>query len=749
MSDLLQQHQLPQSQLDKELKQNEQEQNAMWDSVALAALTEEDNDDQTTRNRAKDSEHNENDQGDNGIVLATSSDVGSVPSNSNDIQDMNNSSNSSKMDAFANLTDAEARELEVRQVREIQYLQQRCHEGGRLLAATREENATLHRQIKESDEYATKAAEMVQTSFTRLAEAMEANEAVRKENEVLRVKDDEWRQRDRDLKARIDVLNKKLNEVRKSADLQKLHRKEEDESAKLERARKQEAGFAAIARAESARLERERVAKERQQVAGFAAVDYAARSAQFGQPSTQVGSAVNAAYGGGQQAHSQPHMSYQSQQPQQHNRTSGMHHNQHQAQFQNHHSQQPQPPPNAVRAAGLMSTPSGMVYNQRAAHHQAQAQLQMSTHTNGSMMSVNTAASGSGSQLRTGYNPYAGYNAASPQRSPTGIEGNSGQSPYSPSHGSVGSSNNSNNNASSGNSNVVGDSYSSTMRTGHNTIFNNPYRAALLAANGITPDKLPPPLSPDDQWKADVELLQKIIVEGVHVGTSDPGTMKAHVGNMLRQLNPLRFPDRAVVKQFLAKALREGIVLESGEGGTKALHLPSDFAGVTNRYPTIAQASEAFAILSGQDRSSFANRTGKKIVHEEAPERRYMGKMMTDKEREENDAYLDQFRKKKKNQTSVTSDEMAGAGFASISALNSYGGPMAPSNGTTNNNSFSGSGLLAGFGGAGGESSFAGFASIHSQPLSSSPAGAAVTLTASNSSDNGGADYGFSRLSVT
>lgn len=639
-------------------------------------------------------------------------------------------------------------------MREIQYLQQRCHEGGRLLAATREENATLLRQIKESDEYATKAAEMVQTSFTRLAEAMEANEAVRKENEVLRVKDDEWRQRDRDLKARIDVLNKKLNEVRKSADLQKLHRKEEDETAKLERARKQEAGFAAIARAENARLERERVAKERQQAAGFGAINYAAQSAQFDQPSTQVGSAVNAsAYGGGQETHStlsQPHMSYQPQQPQQYNRTTGMHHNHHQAQFQNRHTQQSQLPPNAVRAAGLMSNPSGMVYNQRAAHHQAQAQRQMSAHTNGSMMSVNTGASGSDSQHRTGYNPYAGYNAASPQRSPTGIEGNSGQSPYSPSHGSVGSSsnnNNNNNNASSVNSNVVGDSYSSTMGTGHNTIFNNPYRAALLAANGITPDKLPPPLSPDDQWKADVELLQKIIVEGVHVGTSDPGTMKAHVGNMLRQLNPLRFPDRAVVKQFLAKALREGIVLESGEGGTKALHLPSDFAGVTNRYPTIAQASEAFAILSGQDRSSDTNRTDKKPVHEEAPERRYMGKMMTDKEREENDAYLDQFRKKK-NQSSVTSDEMAGAGFASISALNSHGGPMATSSGTANSNSFSGSGLLAGFG-AGGESSFAGFASIHPQPLSSSSAGATVTLTASNSSDNGGADYGFSRLSVT
>ena len=97
MSDLLQQQQLPQSQLDNETKQNEEEQNAMWDSVALAALTEEDD---TTRNRVKDYEHNENDQGDNGHVLATSSDIGSVQLNSNGIQDMNNSSNSGKSDAF-------------------------------------------------------------------------------------------------------------------------------------------------------------------------------------------------------------------------------------------------------------------------------------------------------------------------------------------------------------------------------------------------------------------------------------------------------------------------------------------------------------------------------------------------------------------------------------------------------------------------------------------------------------------------
>jgi len=641
-------------------------------------------------------------------------------------------------------------------MQEIQYLQQRCHEGGRFLAVTREENTTLQHQIKESDEYATKAAEMVKISRTRLAEAMEANETIRTENDVLRVKDEEWRQRDRDLKAQIDITNKRLNEVRKSADLQKLHRKEEDESAKRERARKQEAGFAAIARAESARLERERVAKERQQAAGFSAIQYAARNAEFVHPNNTMGP-VGGVYLGRQQTQ----MNYQ------HHHQMHQHTNMNPPPFQKHHAQ-PQSLPNATRATGMMNAPTEMVYNQRAALHQAQAQRQMSTHTNGyhhqgaatknqttaSMMGVDTRSAGLGSnniQHQIGYNPYAGYTPGSPQRSPTGIEGNSGQSPYSPSHGSIGSSHNA---AAAGNGIIPAqpDSYTSSMGTGHNTIFNNPYRAALLAANGITPDKLPPPLSPDDQWKADVELLQKIIVDGAHVGTSDPGTMKAHVGNMLRQLNPLRFPDRAVVKQFLAKALREGIVLESGEGGTKALHLPSDFAGVTNRYPTIAQASEAFAILSGQDRSPYdVNRTDKKLMQEDPPERRYTGKVMTDKERAENDAYLDQFRKKKKQVAGVTSVELAGTGFASIvprkqtstPSINNYGVPMT-SMSAANDTTFSDSGLFAGFGA--GESSFAGFASIHAQPVSST---GPVTLTASNSSDNGGGDYGLSRLSVT
>lgn len=596
-------------------------------------------------------------------------------------------------------------------MQEIQYLQQQCHEGGRLLAASREENTTLQHQIKESDEYATQAAEMVTVSRTRLAEAMEANETIRKENDVLRVKDEEWRQRDRDLKARIDITNKRLNEVRKSADLQKLHRKEEDDAARRERARKQEAGFAAIARAESGRLERDRFA------GGYAAAtQYAARNAVH---SNTIRGPVSGSY-------------------QHQNQIMHQHTSMNAPLFQKRHAH-PQD----------MPTSSEMVYNQRAVLHQAQAQRHVPSHINGYHMSVNTRATGLGpvSQHQIGYNPYAGYGPGSPQRSPTGIEGNSGRSPYSPSHGSVGST------AAGASVLAQADSYTSSMGTGHNTVFNNPYRAALLAANGITPDKLPPPLSPDDQWKADVELLQKIIVDGAHVGTSDPGTMKAHVGNMLRQLNPLRFPDRAVVKQFLAKAVREGIVLESGEGGTKALHLPSDFAGVTNRYPTIDQASEAFAILSGQDRSlNDARRTVKEIIKEDhLPEHRYTGQVMTDKEREENDAYLDQFRKKKKPDAGAKSDELAGAGFVSIGpmkqtstpSVNGYGVPTTTTS-PANNNTLSGSGLFAGFGA--GESSLAGFASIHAQPM---PSAGPVTLTNSNSSDNGGSDYGLSRLSMT
>lgn len=178
MPDLLLRPPLSVASLD-EAGQNDQEQDAMvWGSIALAAL--DDDDDFDVHNDDKD-EKKDDDGADGGVVLtASSSDIGSVQSRAKDGHDSNASMDNGGGNAFGHLTDVEARELEFRQMREIQYLQQQCHEGGRLLAASREENTTLQHQIKESDEYATQAAEMVTVSRTRLAEAMEANETDRK-----------------------------------------------------------------------------------------------------------------------------------------------------------------------------------------------------------------------------------------------------------------------------------------------------------------------------------------------------------------------------------------------------------------------------------------------------------------------------------------------------------------------------------------------------------------------------------------
>ena len=74
----------------------------------------------------------------------------------------------------------------------------------------------------------------------------------------------------------------------------------------------------------------------------------------------------------------------------------------------------------------------------------------------------------------------------------------------------------------------------------------------------------------------DVELLRSIVASGMLVGGSTPGTLKSHVGNTLRQTNPARFCDRSVVQAFLARAIQEKIVIETGDGATKVLHLPSE-----------------------------------------------------------------------------------------------------------------------------------------------------------------------------
>lgn len=98
-------------------------------------------------------------------------------------------------------------------------------------------------------------------------------------------------------------------------------------------------------------------------------------------------------------------------------------------------------------------------------------------------------------------------------------------------------------------------------------------------------------LTTAEEWTDDVELLRSIVADGSHVGGSSPGTLKAHVGNMLRQTNPARFSDRSTVQSFLAKAINEGVVIETGDGGDKALHISSEFNG--SAQPAVSLSEEA------------------------------------------------------------------------------------------------------------------------------------------------------------
>ena len=71
-------------------------------------------------------------------------------------------------------------------------------------------------------------------------------------------------------------------------------------------------------------------------------------------------------------------------------------------------------------------------------------------------------------------------------------------------------------------------------------------------------------------WDEDIELLRKTI-EGAAV--HDRNVLKSFVGNSLRQANPVRFYDRDTVQEFLEKAIAKGVVIETGEGASKALCL--------------------------------------------------------------------------------------------------------------------------------------------------------------------------------
>jgi uncharacterized protein YrzB (UPF0473 family) len=84
------------------------------------------------------------------------------------------------------------------------------------------------------------------------------------------------------------------------------------------------------------------------------------------------------------------------------------------------------------------------------------------------------------------------------------------------------------------------------------------------------------PLTADEEWKDDVELLRTVIKqESQKSGVLAP--LKSLIGNVLRATNPARFPHRDAVKLFLAQGIENRVVVESGEGAFKTLCLPTKF----------------------------------------------------------------------------------------------------------------------------------------------------------------------------
>jgi hypothetical protein len=76
-------------------------------------------------------------------------------------------------------------------------------------------------------------------------------------------------------------------------------------------------------------------------------------------------------------------------------------------------------------------------------------------------------------------------------------------------------------------------------------------------------------------WERDTQLLQTIILAE---GTGNGRVLKSLVSPKLQEMYPARFPDRDAVRNFLARAIVGGIVVESSQGTTTFLSLPTDHA---------------------------------------------------------------------------------------------------------------------------------------------------------------------------
>jgi NYN domain len=108
------------------------------------------------------------------------------------------------------------------------------------------------------------------------------------------------------------------------------------------------------------------------------------------------------------------------------------------------------------------------------------------------------------------------------------------------------------------------------------------------------------PLSADEGWKDDVELLRTVVKQASQqLGTFAP--LKSLIGNTLRSTNPARFPQRISIQTFLMRAIDEGIVIENGEGAVKTLCLPAHAGHPSTLLPNMKLSTTLPAKFSADD----------------------------------------------------------------------------------------------------------------------------------------------------
>mmetsp|Transcript_10863 Transcript_10863/g.16620 ORF Transcript_10863/g.16620 Transcript_10863/m.16620 type:complete len:700 (+) Transcript_10863:119-2218(+) len=94
------------------------------------------------------------------------------------------------------------------------------------------------------------------------------------------------------------------------------------------------------------------------------------------------------------------------------------------------------------------------------------------------------------------------------------------------------------------------------------------------------------PLTAEEEWSDDVELLRSVIKQlSRKQGSLAP--RKSDVGSVLRSTNPARFSQRTAIQSFLAKAIDKGIVMANGDGAWKTLCLPAH-ADYISSVPTLS-----------------------------------------------------------------------------------------------------------------------------------------------------------------